>query len=76
MSKGVTMTAAHLRAATVVPNAMVPVLVELEPGGERRVLSGWRLEGKPNGNDAAYPPEPPTPHVLVLECGQYTEEGK
>jgi hypothetical protein len=67
------MTSSHLRAATVTPTATTPVMVEVEPGGEKRPLVGWRLEGRPNGDPDSDPPKPPTPHVLVLEVGSYTE---
>ncbi len=67
------MTTSALRAATVSPTATTPVLVEVELNGERRPVSGWRLEGSPNGNPDSDPPKPATPHILILELGTYKE---
>jgi hypothetical protein len=67
------MTSAQLRAATVTPNALVPVLVE-GVDGQRHLLSGWRLEGSPNGCDDCSPPKTPSPYVLVLELSPYQED--
>ncbi len=73
MLKGITMTTAQLRAATVAPTATTAVLVEVDQDGNRRPISGWRLEGCPRGDPDSDPPKPPSPHVLVLELGHYKE---